>query len=79
MLKEKILDSYSTTQLGEKYTTNELVKVITKSANGIVDNGTDLNTYYQQFWPIASHLVKNKKINTDDQDRYFWCGLPSEI
>ncbi|KAF8801010.1 hypothetical protein BYT27DRAFT_7311428 [Phlegmacium glaucopus] len=79
VLKEKILNSYSTTQLGKKYTTNKLAKFITKSANGVIDDETDLNAYYRQFWPITNHLVKSKKINTEDQDRYFWQGLPSAI
>ncbi|KAF8802581.1 hypothetical protein BYT27DRAFT_7260188 [Phlegmacium glaucopus] len=66
VLKEKILSSYLTTQLGEKYTTNELVKFVTKSANGVIDEETDLNAYYRQFWPVASYLVKNKRINVED-------------
>ncbi|KAF8815580.1 hypothetical protein BYT27DRAFT_7053861, partial [Phlegmacium glaucopus] len=78
VLKERILDSYSKMQLGDKFTTNGLIKLITKSANGTVDDETDLNTYYRQFWPIASHLVKNKKINIDDRDCYFWQGIPSD-
>ncbi|KAF8634280.1 hypothetical protein AX17_004236 [Amanita inopinata Kibby_2008] len=77
VLKGKILESYSKSQQGEKYTTNQLVKIISQHADGDIDDEDDLYAYYQEFWPVASYLVENKKINNEDRNRYFWKGLPT--
>ncbi|KAF8639251.1 hypothetical protein AX17_001616 [Amanita inopinata Kibby_2008] len=77
MLKGKILKSYSKSRLGEAFTRNQLAKLISRSADGEIDDEGDLYAYYREFWPVASYLVDNKKISKEDLDRYFWKGLPS--
>ncbi|KAF9440551.1 hypothetical protein P691DRAFT_793249 [Macrolepiota fuliginosa MF-IS2] len=71
----KSLEGYD---LGERFTANHLVKLITKLVDSDIYNENDLNAYYCDFWPIASYLVDTKKINNNDCNCYFWKGLPLE-
>jgi len=75
-LKRKIMRAYSKTLLKDKPTVAQLVKLVKKSAKGVVENKEDLDAYYQKFWIVAANLVEADVINKKQHNKYFWKGLP---
>jgi len=70
-LKRKIIGAYLKTLLEDKLTVAQLVKLIKRSAKGVIEDEEDLDTYYQKFWIIAADLVEADIINKKQHDEYF--------
>jgi len=69
MLKKKIIEAYSKTLLEDKPTVAQLVKLVKKSAKGVVKDKEDLDAYYQKFWIMATDLVKADVINKKQHNK----------
>jgi len=77
--KRKIIGAYLKTLLENKPTVTELVKLVKKSAKGVIEDKEDLNTYYKRFWIVTADLVEANVINKKQHDEYFWKELPQEL
>ena len=78
-MKRKIIGAYLKTLLEDKLTVAQLVKLIKRSAKGVIEDEEDLDTYYQKIWIIAADLVEANIINKKQHDEYFWKELPQEL
>ena len=78
-MKRKIIEAYSKTLLEDKPTVAQLVKLIKRSAKGVIEDEEDLDTYYQKFWIMAVNLVEVDIINKKQYDKYFWKGLLQKL
>ena len=57
----------------------ELVKLVKKSAKGIIKDKEDLDTYYRKFRNTVADLVEAEIINQRWHDKYFWKGFSWEL
>lgn len=74
-LKTDIIGAYPGADKGVKYTRRHLEKITKANVSEEILSETDLLRYYQEFRPVAKWLETEKKISTEELDRYFWYGL----
>ncbi|KAF8812182.1 hypothetical protein BYT27DRAFT_7087875 [Phlegmacium glaucopus] len=79
VLKKKIMKAHRKARLEDHPVFPQLVKLIKKSAKGIMEDEDGLDTYYQKFLDITTELLEEQIISKQQQDEYFWNGLPQDL
>ena len=76
VFKARIIDEYPGADRGAQYTYHDLENVVLRHVDHDISTETEFVEYSHKFRPVATWLVKNKKISERERDKLFWQGLP---
>ena len=73
--KTRIIDEYPGADQGAQYTYHDLENIILCHVDHDISTETEFVEYSQKFHPVATWLIKNRKISKQECDKLFWQGL----
>ena len=77
--KTRILEEHPGADKGAQYVYHDLENIILRHVNQDISTETEFVEYSHKFRPVATWLVKNKKISEHEHDKLFWQGLPRHV
>ena len=77
--KTRILEEHPGADKGAQYIYHDLENIVLCHVNQDISTETEFIEYSHKFHPVATWLVKNKKILEHKRDKLFWQGLPRHV
>ena len=77
--KTRILEEHPRADKGAQYVYHDVENIVLCHINQDISTETEFVEYSHKFHPIATWLVKNKKISEHEHDKLFWQGLPRHV
>ena len=74
--KTTIFEEHPSAEKSMQYSYRDLERIVIAFADLDMTAEADFSEFVRQFRPVATWLVKNKKLSEQDRDQFFWQGNP---